>query len=96
MNECTLLNNVMGVLRSSCNGCSSLFLFKCFFKLLSGTRRERTSNPKHRIGCVGRQLILDRLSTRIHKLFISTPRIVVPLSGTSMEAKLTLQVLASK
>ena len=52
MNEHTLLNNVMGVLRSSCNGCRSLFLFMFLLRLMSGTRRERTSNPKHRIGCV--------------------------------------------
>lgn len=46
-------------------------------------------------GRIGRrQLTLDKLSTRIDKL-LSYPRIA-PLGGTIIEAKLTLQAVASK
>ena len=37
-----------------------------------------------------RQLLLDKLSTRIHKLFVLIPRIA-PVGGMTMEVKSTLQ-----
>jgi hypothetical protein len=41
--------------------------------------------------CRRQLVILDKLSSRIHQLFISTPRIA-PIGGTIIKVKSTLQL----
>ena len=46
--------------------------------------QERTSGPKHGRGFAGGNYYLDKLSTRIYKLFVSIPRIA-PIGRTIIE-----------
>lgn len=70
---------VRDVVGSGCNGCS-------YFVTLGENSKDKASERICR-----RQLLLDKLFTRIHTLFISSSQIKL-IRGTAIEVKSTLQL----
>ena len=78
-----------GVVGSGCDGCRLLSLVRFCLELLFCTGREIQDQ---RLGeDFQRQIPLDKLKIRTHKLFVSTPRLE-PTEGTNNEVKSTLQL----